>query len=331
MKILVTMPQSEIRDTFFPPAIAKRLESIAEVEWNETGRPFGTANLKERIKDMDVCMTGWGTERFDNEILENAKKLKIIAHTGGSVATLVSDAVYEKGITVLSGNKLYAESVAESVVGYILCSLRRMVVFQENVRNGKWPSTSAWDEGLLDQDIGLVGFGAVARNLPKMLAPFRVKIRAYDPYVKDEIFREYGVEHASLEEIFTESKIISLHVAQTPDTHHLINNALIQSIPDGALLVNTARAGIIDSAALEEELLKNRFNAVLDVFDVEPLPADSKLIGLPNVLLQPHRGGPTVDRWKIVTSNLIDDILSIFNGKKPVFGIDRDYAIAMTR
>ena len=331
MKILVTMPISQIRSTFFPPEVIKRMESIAEVEWNETENPFGIEELKKRLRDVDVCMTGWGSERFDSEVLESADKLKVIAHTGGSVATIVSNELYEKGIIVLSGNPYYAESVAEGAIAYMLCSLRRIVFYQDMVQNGGWASPESWDEGLLDQSLGLVGFGAIAKFLTKKLAPFRVKIKAYDPYVDDEILKEYGVERASLEDIFSKSKIISIHAAKTPDTYHLVGSELLQAIPDGALLVNTARSSIINTAALEEELQKNRFQAVLDVFDEEPLPKDSKLIGLPNVLLMPHRGGPTTDRWRIVTLALIDDILRIFDGKEPVLAIEKKYAMAMSR
>ena len=97
------------------------------------------------------------------------------------------------------------------------------------------------------------------------------------------------------------------------------------------LFVNTARASIVDTEALIGELLKNRFNAVIDVFDEEPLPADSPLIGLPNVLLQPHRGGPTTDRWEIVTLNLIEDTLRVFAGEKARLEIKKEYAMAMTQ
>lgn len=331
MKILVTMPKSRIRDSFFCPQVVNKLESIGEVEWNETSDNFSPEELRKKIRDVDVCMAGWGSARFDERVLENANRLKVIAYTGGSVANIVSDSLYERGITVLSGNEIYAESVAEGVMAYILASLRRIIFFQDQIAEGNWPAPEAWDEGILDQSIGLVGFGAVARYLTRMLAPFRAKVYAYDPYVSDEIFKSYGVKRASLEDIFSNCKIISLHAARTPDTYHLVGKGLLESIGDGGLFVNTARASIVDTEALIVELLKNRFNAVIDVFDVEPLPADSPLVGLPNVLLQPHRGGPTTDRWKVVTLSLIDDFLRVFAGEESRLEIKREYAMAMTQ
>lgn len=331
MKILVTMPVSVTRDTFFDAGVRSRMESMGEVEWNDGSAQWGIEDLKSRMKDVDVCMTGWGSARYVKEILDHAPNLKVLAHTGGSVATIVSDELYDRGIVVLSGNQLYAQSVAEGVIAYILCSLRRIIHYANELQKGHWKEVNSQDEGLLDQTIGLVGFGAVARFLVPMLKPFHVKIKVYDPYVKDEVLKEHGVERDSLENIFSRCRIISLHAAQTPDTHHMIGKRHFELIQDGALFVNTARAGIVDTEAMIEELQKNRFNAFLDVYDVEPLPADSKLIGLPNVILMPHRAGPTVDRRRIVTMALLDDIQRIFNGQKPFLEIGREYAMSMTR
>jgi phosphoglycerate dehydrogenase-like enzyme len=332
LKILVTMPKGHVRDSFFPDIVVKELESIAYVEWNDTDTQLRGEELKRRITDVDVCMTGWGSSRYDKDLLETAERLRVVAHTGGSVAGIVSDYLYDRGITVVSGNQLYAESVAEGTIAYILTALRMIPYYSGEMQKGIWAKTGVYyNEGLLDQKIGLVGFGAVAKFLVPMLEPFRTEIKVYDPYVSDEVLLSYGVKRASLEEIFTTSKIISIHAAKTPDTYHLIGRELLQAIPDNALLVNTARASIVDTAALEGELAKNRFKAVLDVYDVEPLPADSKLLNLPNVILMPHMAGPTVDRRKLVTLALIEDIQRIYEGKEPKLAINRKYAMAMTQ
>ena len=331
MKILVTMPKSRIRDTFINEEVKKRLESIAEVKWNESTKQWDTEEVRSRIQDVDVCLIGWGSVRYGEEILDGAPNLKILASTGGSVATIITDELYDRGVTVLSGNQIFAESVAEGVIAYMLSALRKIPLYSSEVQKGNWIDTAADDEGLLDQKVGLVGFGAVARNLAKMLVSFRTPIKVYDPYVKDEVLKEYGVERDSLENIFSQSKIISLHMSQNPGTHHMINRELLRSIPDGALFINTARPGPVDTEAMIEEFKKNRFQAVLDVYDVEPLPRDSQLIGLPNVILMPHRGGPTADRWGRVTTGLLDDILRIQNGEEPVLKIDRAYGMTMTR
>lgn len=257
--------------------------------------------------------------------------MRVIAHTGGSVAYIVSDELYERGIYILSGNEMMAEFVAEGTLAFILSALWRTSYYEHEMQNKRW--TWVWDlkcESLLGQKIGLVGFGAVAKFLVRMLVPFRTEIKVYDPYVDDEVLSSYGVTRAGLEEIFRESKVISIHAAKTPDTYHMIGKKLLEMVPDGALLVNTARSSIIDTAALEEELLKNRFSAVLDVFDTEPLPEDSRLYGLPNVMLLPHMSG-VAGYWGKVTLALMGDIERIYDGKQPEMAISREYAMAMTR
>lgn len=330
MNILVAQPAGITRNTFIPPEVAKKLESLGQVTWNSSEEPFSDEELIERIKNTDVCITGWGSRRFDENILKDSERLSLIVHTGGSVATFVSEYLYEKGIKVISGNWIYAESVAEGVIAYILCSLRELPFYSNEVQAGRWRTDQFFNEGLLDQSIGLVGFGMVAKYLVKMLAPFRVRIKVHDPYIKDEVCLEYGVERSTLEDIFSTSKIISIHAPRTPDTYHMIGSRLLKMIPDGALLVNTARGSLIDEQALAEELQKKRFKAVLDVFEVEPLPSDSKLTGLPNVILIPHMAGPTMDRRKFVTSALIEEIENFFSGKGLKYEIGKNYAMAMT-
>ena len=332
MKILVSIPlETSWGNSFITAEIEKIFESIGDIIWNKTNKNLTKEELIDKISDVDICITGWGHIQFDADIIEIAKKLKLIAHTGGSVGTLVSDCIYDKGIKVISGNKIFAESVAEGTIGYILCALRDIPYYSYDMKNGGWKKDDFYNEGLLDQSVGLVGFGTVSKYLTKMLKPFRVKIKTYDPYVKDEIILEYGVEKASLEEIFSTCKIISIHAPKIPETYHMIDRRLLEMIPRNSLLVNTARGNIIDEAAMAELLQEGKFKAVLDVYETEPLPSDSILRKLDNVILMPHMAGPTVDRRKYVTIALIEDIKNYLNGKPLEHEISREYAKLMTR
>lgn len=141
-----------------------------------------------------------------------------------------------------------------------------------------------------------------------MLKPFHVKIKVYSEHKTNEIYEEYGVERASLEEVITTCKIISIHMAQREDTYHLINRELLKKIPDGSILINTSRGALIDEEALADELSTGRFKAALDVYEIEPLLKESRLRGFNNVILIPHMGGPTIDRRKSCTHGILDDI-----------------------
>lgn len=331
MKILVTMPVGEVRESFLPLQVRERLESVAEVEYNTMERNFTPEELKERLRGKDIALTGWGTGLFDETVLEGNDTLRLIAHTGGSVTPVMSDEAYERGIRVISGNEMYAESVAESVIAYALASLRRIPEFIDRTRSGDWYHAGEVWEGLLDQTVGVIGFGMTSRHLFRMGKAFRLKFKVLEkPYLTSEVQQEYGFTTASLEEIFRTCKIVSLHCGMTKSYYHLVNRRLLEMMPDGALLINTARGPVIDEQALVAELKRGRIKAVLDVYEQEPLPTDSELRSLPNVYSIPHMGGPTFDRRWMIVMALIDDIERLERGEALHMEITREYASHMS-
>jgi phosphoglycerate dehydrogenase-like enzyme len=330
MRILVTMPKGGIFDSFMPPSVQEQLEKLGEVEYNPTSTQFTPDELRKRLRGKDVVVTGWGVPNFDENIIQGNDSLKIIAHTGGSVQCVASDAVYNSSIRVLSGNAIYAESVAEGVVAYMLAALRKIPHFVNSMRDGEWDKVTK-SEGLLEQRVGLVGYGMVAKNLIRMLKMFRCNILVHSSHISDEELRESGLTRATLDEIFSTCKIVSLHSSLTPKTYHMIDRRLLEMIDRDSILINTARGGIIDEEALTELLKQNRFRAVLDVYEEEPLPDNSPLRSFPNVYALPHKGGPTYDRRKLVTMALIEDIKSFFTGQPLQCEITSAYAKHMTQ
>lgn len=325
------MPVGEVRESFLPLQVRERLESVAEVEYNAMERNFTPEELKERLRGKDIALTGWGTGLFDETVLEGNDTLRLIAHTGGSVTPVMSDEAYERGIRVISGNEMYAESVAESVIAYALASLRRIPEFIDRTRSGDWYHAGEMWEGLLDQTVGIIGFGMTSRHLFRMGKAFRLKFKVLEkPYLTSEVQQEYGFTTASLEEIFRTCKIVSLHCGMTKSYYHLVNRRLLEMMPDGALLINTARGPVIDEQALVAELKRGRIKAVLDVYEQEPLPTDSELRSLPNVYSIPHMGGPTFDRRWMIAMALIDDIERLERGEALHMEITREYASHMS-
>lgn len=331
MKILVTIPVGEVRESFLPPQVRQRLESIAEVEYNPLPRNFTPEELKAHLRGKDIALTGWGTGLFDGAVLEGNDTLRLIAHTGGSVTPVMSDEAYDRGIRVISGNEMYAESVAEAVIAYALAALRRIPEYLERTRSGGWYQHGEVWEGLLDQTVGVIGFGMTSRHLFRMGKAFRLRFKVLEkPYLTPEVQREYGFTTAPLEEIFRTCKIVSLHCGMTKSYYHLVNRRLLEIMPDGALLINTARGPVIDEKDLIAELKRGRIRAVLDVYEQEPLPTDSELRRLPGVYSIPHMGGPTFDRRWLIAMALIDDIERLSRGEDLHMEITREYASHMS-
>jgi phosphoglycerate dehydrogenase-like enzyme len=240
--------------------------------------------------------------------------------------------VFDAKVKVLSGNRHYAESVAEGVLGYMLFELRKMGHFSFGLKNGVWPEGGdAYTEGLLGQTVGIISLGQVSRILMKLLKPFRVKIKVYSTRRDMAFAEEAGFSYADLDEIFSTCKIISVHTARTPKTIKMLGKKHFQLIKEGGIFINTARGEVIDEDALIEELKKKRFRALLDVYNEEPLPPDSPLPGLDNLTLFPHQAGPTVDRRAAITGYLIDDIEAFFGGGEMYNEITRETAERMTK
>jgi phosphoglycerate dehydrogenase-like enzyme len=326
-KILVTLPRQGFAETFLPPDVERRLAAF-DVTYNNSPEDFSPQGLAAALAGVSGCLTGWGTPRFDAQTLAGAGDLRIVAHTGGSVAPIVSPELYDAGVRVSSGNALYAESVAEGCVGYFLCALRRIPYYNRELRAGRWWAEGAWTEGLLGQTVGLVSLGAIAKNLIRMLQPFRCKILVYS---RSRDTQENGFTYASLEQIFETCKVISIHTALNEQTAGMINRSLLQSMQDGAVLVNTARGAILDEAALAAELETGRVSAVLDVFQQEPLPPGHIFTQLENVLVMPHMGGPTVDRRALVTHSMVDELERCFAGQPLRYEIPRALGLNMSK
>lgn len=329
IKILVSIPDGEVRDSFFSEEQRVRLERLGCVEWNANAEQYGEEELAEKLRGVDICISGWGNTPFHEKTLKYADKLKLIAHIGGSVRPMVGDAAFERGIRVCSGNRVFAESVAEGVLAYMLCSLRRIGEYEARMAAGEWPSLiGTW--GLLGRSVGLVGYGMIAEYLVKFLKPFGCRIMVSSRHISAEELAEAGIEAAAAEEIFQTCDIISLHSSLTARTKHSIGADLLNSMKDGALLVNTARGALMDEEALVSVLKERPVWAALDVFETEPLPMDSPLRECERVLLMPHAAGPTADRRYVVTSHVLDDIGRFLNGEPLDCEIDFARAGTMT-
>ena len=309
MKALIALPRGAVFDTFFPPENIALAESLGEIVWNPLDRQLTPAEAAEMIVGCDTYITGWGSPRLDRAMLDAAPNLRLLTHLCGTVTPVVSDEVWARGVRVLSGNRFFAESVAEGTLAYILAALRDIPLYSSRLKQEqRWKKNTDYNAGLAGKTIGLVSYGTIARNLVRLLSVFRVRILVYDiaPLPAADVER-YHLEQVSLETIFAESDIISLHTPLLPQTHHLIGADLLGRIRPGALFVNTARGAVVDQAALEAELADGRFRAVLDVYEKEPPPPECALYRLPNVMMMPHMGGPTIDLRQQITAALLGE------------------------
>ena len=331
MKIHVLMPEGPVRDRFLPEDCFRALDGMGELLWNPSTVQYGADVLRAIVMDCDVVVTGWGCPLVGGDNLPEGARLSLVAHTGGSVASFVDRTTFARGVKVCAANEIFAKSVAEGTIAYMLASLRRIPFWADAVQRRRWNAfVDIGTRGLLDRTVGLIGFGAVARHLAPMLRAFDAAVKVHADHLTAAECAHYGIEKATLAEIAA-CDVISLHNALTPETRGMIGEAFFDSVRDGALFVNTARGAIVDQRALGAALRTGRFSAVLDVFEEEPLPDDSPLRGLPNVILMPHLAGPTDDRQAICGRAMVGEIRRFGAGEALLFEIGRDAALRMTR
>ena len=290
MKVFVAIPTTvQAWKKFMTEEVRAYLEERFEVTYFPIERLMKPEEVVQYAGDAEVIMTGWGNPSMDRQMLEQTN-IKLIAHTGGSVADYVHQDVYQAGIKVISGNEMFAESVAEGVVGYMMLALRKMVDYVEDTRNGNWRSEAcAPPEGLLGQTVGLIGMGAITKCLIPMLKPFGVKLKLYSGYPIDpEFLASNNAVQASLEEIFSTCKVVSTHSALNERTKGMIGKEHFDLLQDGAVFINSARGAIIREDEMIDALKENRFWAVLDVYCKEPPEPDNPLRHLKNVYCMPR-------------------------------------------
>ena len=308
MKILVTVPKDDNFDRFFPLKLIRRLDAAGEVVWNPWSRQFSIAEMADALVDTQVCLTGWHVPCLDHDLLQRANRLRLVAHLGGTVAPVASESLYGRDVRVCSGNAVMARVVAEAILGYFLCGLRNVVHFDRSLHDEPgWSRDIERCRSLFGRTVGFVGLGTVGRALLDLLRPFGVTVLVYDPYIDRAALEPWPyADKVDLEECLRSSDVVSIQAARTEDTLNLMNAERLSRLRDGALLVNAARGAIIDEAALVAELESERFSAVLDVFVEEPLPDDSPLRRMPNVILTPHISG--VPSHSLIAEAMVEEV-----------------------
>ncbi len=329
MNIFVSMNKI-VRDIFFDNSAYEMLEKLGNVTYNESDTDLDDDELRKALADADVVVTGWGQTKITAD--NSGDRLKLVVHTGGSVGPIVDSTLYAKGVKVVSGNELFAYSVAEGVMAYILCELRRLPLYSGSLAKGEWtPNGSLMTRSLKGKSVGIVSLGKISSYLLELLKPFNAKIKVYSTNPSKEKSDLYGFEYADLEDIFSSCDIVSIHTAANDETYHMIGEKLFSLLKDGSIFINTARGSVIDEDALICELKKGRFTAVLDVYNQEPPEAESELFKLSNVTLYPHMAGPASDLKCYITHEMIGEISSFTEGREFKYEIPEAVFMGMTQ
>lgn len=245
-------------------------------------------------------------------LLAAATRLRVVGRLGVGLDNIDTGACSARGIEVIPATGANAESVAEYVITAALVLLRGAYFSTRAVEAGTWPrQTLSQGREAAGKVMGLLGFGGIGRLTARKASALGMRIVAHDPLVAagDPAWSELGAQRRELDELLRESDVVSLHVPLTPQTRGMLDAARLGLMKRDAVLVNTARGGLVDEAALAAMLREGRLGgAALDVFDSEPLPAGSALVGAPRLLLTPHIAGVTLESNERVSSLIAERV-----------------------
>jgi D-3-phosphoglycerate dehydrogenase len=280
-----TFPSLEIEEAILKPLGYQVV--AGQCKTSETLIPF--------VRDADAVITQFAPIKAD--VISAMKKARVIVRYGIGVDNVDLAAAREYGIPVCNVPEFCIDEVADHTLAFILAVTRQVVPNTLYIRAGKWGLPNGLEQmrTLRDMTVGIVGFGRIGREVASRLAPFKCRRIVYDPVTSADAIRAAGCEPAELNSLFKEADILTLHCPSTPQTRRLVNATSIASMKRGSIIINMARGDVVETAALENALKSGQLAAAaIDVCDPEPIPLESPLRQLENVITASHVASASV-------------------------------------
>ncbi|HHI00659.1 MAG TPA: D-glycerate dehydrogenase [Thermococcus litoralis] len=301
----------------------KMIEKFYEIEiWKDPKAPPRSV-LLEKVRDVDALVT-LVTDKVDEDLLENAPKLKIIAQYAVGYDNIDIEAATRRGIYVTNTPGVLTDATADLAFALLLAVARRIVEADAFVRSGEWKKSGiGWHPlmflgyGLKGKTLGIVGFGRIGQALAKRAKGFGMKVIYYSRTRKTKAEKEIGAEYVDFETLLKESDFISLHVPLTTETCHMIGERELKLMKPNAILINTSRGAVVDTNALIKALKEKWIaGAGLDVFEEEPY-YNEELFKLENVVLAPHIGSATHEARESMADLVAKNLIAFAKGEIP--------------
>jgi D-3-phosphoglycerate dehydrogenase len=301
MKILVCDQLQEV--------VLNQLLELGEIT-DISGSSNKHEELLKHIIEAEIVVIRSATT-LTKEILEHAKKIKIIARCGVGVDNVDIEFAKSREIFVTNAPTANLISLVEHTIGLILSTARKIHESNVSTKSGKWEKSKFVGLELHQKQLGIIGFGKSGKLLSERLKSFGMKVVFYDPFVSDWEGEEQGVE---LDYLLSSSDVVSVHVIKTPQTENLLSKEKLNLLKPNAILVNTSRGGIVDEEYLVDLVNSNKiFGAALDVFDKEPIEENNKILDS-NILITPHIGASTIEAQLKAGLDTVQNIKKILDG-----------------
>lgn len=265
--------------------------------------------LKARIADYDALVVRSGT-KATKEIIEAGTRLKVIGRAGVGVDNIDVETATERGILVVNAPSANTISAAEHTIGMLLSISRNIPAANGSMKSGKWERKKYMGVEVNGKVLGVIGLGRVGYEVSKMAKGLGMRIVAYDPFISQDKARELGIALSSFTDVISVADFITMHTPLVKDTHHLIGKEAFAQMKEGVRVINCARGGILDEAALAAAIRSGKVaGAALDVFENEP-PKTSELLELGEVIMTPHLGASTKEAQKAAAVTIAEEVIT---------------------
>src|ERR671910_1842773 len=268
------------------------------------------------------------TDRIDGGVLDRHTQLRVVSNFAVGYDNIDVPAASERGVLVCNTPDVLTNATADHTWALLLAAARRIPESIAYVREGKWKT---WGPRLLlgrevsEATIGIVGLGRIGKEVAKRARGFNMRVLAFDPFEDADFAREHDVTYVPLEQLLADSDFVTLHVALTDETHHLIAAAELGRMKRTAILVNASRGPVVDTDALVAALRSGSIHgAALDVTDPEPLPPDHPLVEMTNCVVVPHTASATVQTRDLMAELAARNLLAGLKGERPPAAVNAD-------
>jgi len=309
MKILIT--PTSFKPDKGGPAMELLRSFSTDLVFNPQGKPLSEDELIPLLADCEGFIAG--LDFITRKVIENAPKLKVISRYGAGFDRVDLAAAKERGVVVCNTPGVNANAVADLAFALLLCIARKVPLLDRKTKEGDWTRSTGFE--LYGKTIGILGLGAVGKAVAKRASGFSMKIMAYDPFINWEYAEANNIIATSLDEVIKEADFISLHLPLFDETRNIINGDIMKTMKKGAVIINTARGGLIDENAAYELLKSGHLGGLgLDAFEAEP-PGASPLFTLDNVVVTPHTGAHTTEATAAMADLSVRNLIDVLSGK----------------
>lgn len=321
VRILLSVPARELA-AMFPADTRSALDELGEVVVAEPGELADTTAFRATLSGVHVAVTAWGFPTLDAARLADAPELRFVMHAASSLRAVTSDDFWAAGIPISQAGAAMAPAVAELSLAFTMSLLRRTQRTDHALRSGGdwWEAREVpRAREIRGSRIGVIGASRTGRQYIDLVTALGADVTVYDPYLPagDPL---HAIQRG-LHDLLRECEVLALHAPATPETRGMLGAAELSLLRDGALVVNTARAELLDADALYAEVASGRLDAALDVFEIEPL--DDRWRALPNALVTPHLGGATVESRRRAGLIVVDEIRRFLAGRPLQYALTR--------